>query len=72
MPENGNSELTPDEQAVLGVVRESRVPLDAISVASQTRLGVDTAVQVLEGLAARGLLKKSTPEPVHERFASVA
>ncbi len=72
MPENGGSELTPDEQAVLDVVRESRVPLDAISVASQTRLGVDTVVQVLEGLAARGLLKKSTPEPVHERFASVA
>jgi hypothetical protein len=69
MPDNGHG-LSEDEQQVAALLKESSAPLDAIAIASQTRLQVQEVLAILDTLVERGLASKAEPEPVHERFAT--
>jgi predicted Rossmann fold nucleotide-binding protein DprA/Smf involved in DNA uptake len=71
MPDNGH-ELSVDEQQVVDLLKSTGAPMDAIAIASQTRLQVQEVVTILNTLEERGLVSKARPEAVHERFATSA
>jgi DNA-binding IclR family transcriptional regulator len=71
MAANG-AELSVKEQQVIDLLKASGEPMDAIAVASQTRLEVTEVLDIFNSLEERGLVRKAQPERVHERFAAGA
>lgn len=66
------ADLSPIERLVLDTIQASSQPVDAIDIASVTRLDVDDVLTAVMVLLDANLVARATPEPVHERFATAA
>ena len=62
--------LSTQEQTVLADLRSGRPPADAIEIASRTLLQVRDVLASLSMLETRGLIVRTAPNPVHERYVA--
>jgi hypothetical protein len=62
-------ELEAQDRLILWELQERGQPMDAILVASRTRLQVRDVLGSLSTLENHGLVFRAAPDPVHERYA---
>lgn len=60
--------LEAQDRLILRELQEQRQPMDAISVASRTRLQVRSVLDSFSALEEHGLILRAAPDPVHERY----